>query len=191
MKAFTIAVLVAFVAAAASQSYYEEEIGAWHFHTYFFEVNPSKTAEAQAFRLASRQMINSGALPDCSLNQIAIGWDGPHPVSQWEMCCNKTDIAAGIRGISKTTEIFLSCSPLTIYDLEDHRSRTSWIGQAVVLDDECPCLYPELPQPRPCPVYPDYSDIIDPENTHYEIPIPGTEDYKRLNPNFNILTDKY
>ncbi|ODM90677.1 DOPA 4,5-dioxygenase [Orchesella cincta] len=72
MKAVTIAVLVAFVAAATAQSYYEEEIGAWHFHVYFFEVNPSKTAEAQALRLASRQMINSGALPDCSLNQVRL-----------------------------------------------------------------------------------------------------------------------
>ncbi len=38
------------VAAATAQSYFEEDIFAWHFHTYFFEVNPSKTAEALSFR---------------------------------------------------------------------------------------------------------------------------------------------
>jgi len=50
MRALFVAALLAVVAATAAQSFYEEEIGAWHFHTYFFEVNPSKTAEAIAFR---------------------------------------------------------------------------------------------------------------------------------------------
>jgi len=28
----------------------DDEIEAWHFHTYFFEVNPERTDEALAFR---------------------------------------------------------------------------------------------------------------------------------------------
>ncbi|CAL8117826.1 unnamed protein product [Orchesella dallaii] len=193
MNQYFVAVLLAVVATAAAQGFYEEEIGAWHFHTYFFEVNPSKTAEAIAFRKATRQMINGGDLPDCSLNQIYIGWDGPHPVSQWELCCNKTGYAAAHSWHTQNHgNLSVLIHPLTIYDIEDHKSRTSWLGKEVVIDAECPCLYPELPQPRPCPVYPEYSDELpDPENPQYETPIRGTEDYLQLNKDFDILRDTY
>lgn len=50
MKVLAVAVLFGIVALTASQSFNDEEVGAWHFHTYFFEVNPAKTAEAVAFR---------------------------------------------------------------------------------------------------------------------------------------------
>lgn len=50
MKVIVASVLLALAATCAAQSFITEEIGAWHFHTYFFEVNPSKTAEAIAFR---------------------------------------------------------------------------------------------------------------------------------------------
>lgn len=42
-------------------------------------------------------------------------------------------------------------------------------------------------------VYPRYSDELpeDLANPQYEIPIPGTEDYKGLNKKFNILNDSY
>lgn len=45
-----IATVLGVVAVASSQGYITDEVGAWHFHTYFFEVNPSKTAEAISFR---------------------------------------------------------------------------------------------------------------------------------------------
>ncbi|ODM91009.1 hypothetical protein Ocin01_15672 [Orchesella cincta] len=117
--------------------------------------------------------------------------DGTSKFSMGRCAVIRLLIGCSFVAFPKPRKSFCPCSPLTIYDLEDHRSRVSWIGQKVVLDDECPCLYPELPQPRPCPVYPEYSDIIDPESTHYEIPIRGTEDYKGLNHNFDILNDKY
>lgn len=50
MNKLVFAVVLAVIAAASAQTFVEEEVGAWHFHTYFFEVNPSKTAEAVAFR---------------------------------------------------------------------------------------------------------------------------------------------
>ncbi len=50
MNKLVLAVVLAVIAAAGAQTYIEDEVGAWHFHTYFFEVNPSKTAEAVAFR---------------------------------------------------------------------------------------------------------------------------------------------
>lgn len=67
------------------------------------------------------------------------------------------------------------------------------MGAPVVLDEECPCLYPILPKPRPCPVYPDYADEIPTAQASRSkfLPIPGTEDYQRRDPSFNILTDPY
>lgn len=84
------------------------------------------------FSKAQRQLIDTGALPECSLNQIMIGWDGPHPVSQWEMCCNKTSYAAAHSFYTQNHgNLSVLIHPLTIYDLEDHMSRTSWLGKEV------------------------------------------------------------
>lgn len=45
-----VAILGVAAVAAAPREFNDEEAGAWHFHTYFFEVNPQKSAEAVAFR---------------------------------------------------------------------------------------------------------------------------------------------
>jgi len=190
-KGFALALLFAFVA-TASAAFFTEEIEAFHFHTYFFEVNAARTAEALALRRAARELINDGTLSQCSFNQINIGWDGPHPVSQYEMCCNKTSFAAASSfWIQNHGNLSVLIHPLTIYDLDDHLDRVSWLGQPVILDPECGCLYPILPKPRPCPVYPDYSDELPTSDADYQIPLPGTEDYKGRNKNFNILKGEY
>jgi hypothetical protein len=80
---------------------------------------------------------------------------------------------------------------LTIFDVEDHKSRKSWLGPPILLDEECPCLYPRLRKARPCPVYPYYGDELPKSDKDYKIPLPGTEDYKGLNKKFNILRDAY
>jgi len=178
---------------SAQEQWFDTEISAWHFHTYFFEVNPRSSAEVTSLRMALRQKINDGTFPECSLNEWAIGWDGPHPVSQFEMCCNKTSFAVAHSFYTQNHgNLSILVHPLTEQDQDDHISRVSWIGAPVVLDDECPCLYPVIPKPRPCPVYPNYPDEIPMAGAVSEfIPIPGTEDYKRRNKNFNILTDPY
>jgi len=193
-KGLALALLCAFVA-SASAALITEEIEAFHFHTYFFEPNPRLVDEALTLRRKARELINDGSLPECSLNQIAVGWDGPHPVSQYEMCCNKTSFAAASSfWIQNHGNLSVLIHPLTIYDLDDHLDRTSWLGEPVVLDPECGdshCLYPILPKPRPCPVYPNYSDELPTSEADYQIPLPGTEDYKRRNKNFDILKGEY
>lgn len=113
-------------------------------------------------------------------------------MSQFELCCNKTGFAAAASfHVQNHGNLSVLIHPLTIYDLDDHVSRATWIGQPVVLDTECPCLYPELPKPRPCPVYPEYSDELPTNEFDYSVPLPGTEDYSGRNKRFNILTDQY
>lgn len=80
--------------------------------------------------------------------------------------------------------------PLTIYDLDDHIGRAGWLGLPVPLDTECPCLYPILPKPRPCPVYPNYPDEMPTAKSIPFRPIPGTEDYRNIS-GFNMLSGKY
>ncbi|XP_035705322.1 uncharacterized protein LOC110847608 isoform X2 [Folsomia candida] len=74
---------------AIEMEFIETSIQAWHFHTYFFEVNNRSVNEMLTMRKDLRANIDNGHLKQCSLNQIFVGWDGPHPVSQFEMCCNK------------------------------------------------------------------------------------------------------
>ncbi len=73
--------------------YFEEEVGAWHLHTFLFEFKESSVNEALRFRLVTkiismhilffmyikikmffrrklREMINDGRLAECSLNQV-------------------------------------------------------------------------------------------------------------------------
>ena len=77
--------------------------------------------------------------------------------------------------------------PLTLQDRDDHVSRATWMGAAVPLDAET-ALFDLLPEPRRCPVYPDYPDMIprDYNNVYYE-PVPGTEDYAYHAAKFNRL----
>ncbi|CAL8102972.1 unnamed protein product [Orchesella dallaii] len=124
--------------------------------------------------------------------QIFIGWYGPFPVSQFEMCCNKTSFNAAHSFMAQNHgNLSIFVHPLTIYDVIDHTERASWMGQPVILDQECPCWYPELPRPKPCPVYPDYSDELPNGPEDYQIPLPGTEDYWHLNKDFDIMKDPY
>jgi hypothetical protein len=59
------------------------------------------------------------------------------------MCCNKTSFAAAHSFHTQNHgNLSVLVHPLTELDQEDHISRISWIGAPVVLDDECPCLYP-------------------------------------------------
>ena len=66
--------------------------------------------------------------------------------------------------------------PLTLEDRDDHVGKATWIGKPVPLDAE-KGLEDLLPEPRICPIYPEYPDEV-PRfgNILYE-PIPGTEDY--------------
>lgn len=86
--------LLTFVAIAVRGQ--DEEVGAYHFHTYFFQDNPAAKAAALAFRQLIHNEIVNGNLRDCSLNQVNYGPRGPHPIGSWETCCNKTSLEYGV-----------------------------------------------------------------------------------------------
>jgi DOPA 4,5-dioxygenase len=59
-----------------------------------------------------------------------VGWDGPHPYSQYEVCCNKTSFAAAHSfHIQNHGNLSVLIHPLTIFDIDDHVSRVAWLGQ--------------------------------------------------------------
>lgn len=49
-----------------------EDIEAYHFHIYIFDVNPRHAEEALALRRQTRELINTGVLDECSLNQVRL-----------------------------------------------------------------------------------------------------------------------
>ena len=65
--------------------------------------------------------------------------------------------------------------PLTLEDRDDHVTKIAWMGKPVPLDAETG-LFDILPEPRRCPVYPDYPDEISHEGNIFYEPVPGTED---------------
>jgi len=52
--------------------------------------------------------------------------------------------------------------PLTKYDIIDHTQRGSWMGEKVVINEECTCWSKELQKQHICPVYPVYPDNVGP-----------------------------
>jgi len=185
-----IFLLAAFIALTSAAVYFEKDIEAYHFHTYIFDENPRQISEALNFRIATRQRINEGFLPQCSLGPIYMGWDGPHPYTQYELCCNKTSFpAATAWNMQNHGNLSILVHPLTVEDLADHEERATWIGQPVPLDTECPCLYPILPKPRPCPVYPEYPDEMPTKRINWVRPA-GTEDYRNVS-GLNLLDGNY
>jgi len=168
-------VLAFAVVAAMGVEYIEEDITAYHFHTYFFVGNQRAEKEAMEFRKELRKKIDDGFLSACSLNAVEVGPIGPHPYSQWEMCCNKTSLpqATAIH-MQNRGNLSVLLHPLTRQDLDDHVGRATWIGEPVPLDSETG-LFVELPTPRRCPVYPSYPDEIPRHGSIYYEPLPGTE----------------
>jgi hypothetical protein len=69
-KGMLLGAVLGLVALGCAQTFFEDEIEAFHFHTYIFDVNPDHTAEALALRRKTREMIESGKLAECSLNQV-------------------------------------------------------------------------------------------------------------------------
>jgi len=49
-KAIIAGIVLALVALTSAVKYREDEVAAYHFHTYIFDINPEHTAEALAFR---------------------------------------------------------------------------------------------------------------------------------------------
>lgn len=65
-----VGVCAAGVVEARERDYEFEEVGAWHLHTFLFEIKESSVDEALSLRKTLRALINNGTLDECSLNQV-------------------------------------------------------------------------------------------------------------------------
>jgi DOPA 4,5-dioxygenase len=143
---------VAYVSSAPRGEIGDNEIGAYHFHTYFFQKNDMNSDQALKLRVRILDEIENGDLKDCSLNIVNYGPRGPHPIGSYETCCNRTSITSGISWfMSNRGNLSILLHPLTRFEVDDHTARAMWLGQSMPLD--LSALSPILPEPPTCPHY--------------------------------------
>jgi len=113
----------------------EEEIHGYHFHTYFYQNNAQSSEEAVIFRNAIQDQITNGGLQNCRLNHLNLGPRGPHPIGSYETCCNKTSISPALSWFMQNRgNLTILLHALTRYEIEDHTTRSMFIGPRIPLD---------------------------------------------------------
>ena len=128
------AILVICVSGQSSSS---EEIAAYHFHTYYFQDNPTDKGKASTFRnRVIAEVSNGHGLQNCVVNRLNIAPIGPHPIGSFETCCNKTSLPSAVSWfmLNRNPDHSVLLHPLTRYEVIDHTTRAFWLGQKMPLD---------------------------------------------------------
>lgn len=115
----------------------QEEIGAYHFHTYYFQDNAGAKANAVQFRNRVIEQVSNGlGLTDCAVNKLNIVPIGPHPIGSFETCCNKSSLASAVSWfmLNRNPSNSVLLHPLTKSEVVDHTTRAFWLGQKMPLD---------------------------------------------------------
>lgn len=112
----------------------QDEIGAYHFHTYYFQDNVGAKTNAVQFRNRVIEQVSNGqGLKDCAVNKLNIVPIGPHPIGSFETCCNKSSLASAVSWFMLNRNSVL-LHPLTKSEIVDHTTRAFWLGQKMPLD---------------------------------------------------------
>lgn len=108
---------------------------AWNepFHAHVYYEVPQR---AQAERLQSqlKQMLESPETPSlCYVGKLRDFKVGPHPIPQFEIHFNRSDVEKIVALITKSGLVAL-VHPLTQNDIADHTTLAQWIGKPLDLD---------------------------------------------------------
>lgn len=79
--------------------------------------------------------MNDGLLSGCRLSVLWNKPQGPHPIGNFETCCNSTALLPSLEWFMKNHQnLSVLLHPSTRYALEDHTTRAMWLGSALQLD---------------------------------------------------------
>ncbi|KAI1287482.1 Dopa 4,5-dioxygenase [Halotydeus destructor] len=126
MKFIAVLFCVFFLASAAIA----EEIGAYHFHTYYFQYNENDKLNARNFRQTIIDQVEDGVFAECAVNRFNERPVGPHPVGSFETCCNRTSVSSAMSWFMMNHGNFsILLHPLTRFSRADHTDRAMWLGE--------------------------------------------------------------
>lgn len=134
MKFLLFTTLVTCISGQSSSS---EEIAGYHFHTYYFQENPSDKGDASTFRdRVIAEVSNGHGLQSCVVNRLNMAPIGPHPIGSFETCCNKTSLPSAVSWfmLNRNPAHSVLLHPLTRSEVVDHTTRAFWLGQKIPLD---------------------------------------------------------
>jgi len=146
----------------------DPEIKEWHFHVYWFQNNPVSFANAMKLHeqllaaVANKDFIvifngitdnivpgvNVSAIPLINKQPI-----GPHPCGSFEVWTPKEYLAQALSFFMRNKgDLSILLHPLSAHEVEDHTSRSMWLGPSYRLDltvlspdiGQIPFQYPEL-----------------------------------------------
>jgi DOPA 4,5-dioxygenase len=82
-----------------------------------------------------QELITNGLLSGCRLNVIWTKPQGPHPIGNYEICCNSTSIRQSLDWFAQNHgNLSVLLHPSTRWALEDHTTRAMWLGSVLPLD---------------------------------------------------------
>jgi DOPA 4,5-dioxygenase len=109
----------------------------------------------QIQRTQIQNEINEGFLRGCYMDSVNYGPHGPHPVGNFQTCCNSSSISHGVSWFTQNRgNLSIFFHPLTRWEIIDHTDRAMFMGKSLPLD--LSFLSHDLGEPRKC------------------LPIPGT-----------------
>ncbi|KAI1287331.1 Dopa 4,5-dioxygenase [Halotydeus destructor] len=130
MKFAAVALCVLFVATVSASIEDDDEIFAYHFHTYYFQDDAEEKAQAASFRQTIIGLVSSGVFAECAVNRFNERPIGPHPVGSFETCCNKTSVPMALSWFMKNHgNHSILLHPLTRLQLVDHTESAMWLGE--------------------------------------------------------------
>jgi DOPA 4,5-dioxygenase len=103
----------------------------------------------QTLRTQIQNEINEGFLTGCRMDQVNYGPHGPHPVGNFETCCNSSSISHGVSWFMQNRgNLSIFFHPLTRWELIDHTERALFIGKPFPID--LSYLVYDLGEPHKC-----------------------------------------